>query len=157
MSIGAPDILLVEDSPTTAELFLFALKANKSAATVQIVRDGVEVLDALFGGDGNAPLSLPRLLLLDLHMPRLDGLQVLAYLRADDRTRSLPVVVYSSSELESDSLEALRLGANAFVHKPAGFKDACVAVARIEQNWLGSGTAPPNPSFDGHAEKNSDL
>jgi CheY-like chemotaxis protein len=144
--IGAPDILLVEDSSTTAELFVFALKANKSGATIQIARDGVDALDMLLGDatrSGSVPL--PRLLLLDLHMPRLDGFEVLERLRADERTRLLPVVVYTSCDLESDRLEALRRGANGYVHKPVGFKDACAAIAQIERDWLMTGAASQNP------------
>jgi CheY-like chemotaxis protein len=146
--IGAPDILLVEDSPTTAELFMFALKANKSGTTIQIARDGVEALDMLLDDatpSGSARVPLPRLLLLDLHMPKLDGFEVLERLRADERTRLLPVVVYTSSDLESDRLEALRRGANGYVHKPLGFKDACAAIAQIERDWLNTGAASQNP------------
>jgi CheY-like chemotaxis protein len=145
MSVGAPDILLVEDSPTTAELFLFALKANQSSVTVQIAHDGEAALDLLLGvasaSGSSTPAALPRLVLLDLHMPRLDGFEVLARLRADERTRLLPVLVYSSSDLESDKCDALRRGANGYVHKPVGFKDACETIARIERDWLSAGAA----------------
>jgi two-component system response regulator len=135
----APDVLLVEDSRTTAELFVFAFEANKSGATVQVVRDGVEALDFLLGGatrsesDRNA---LPRLLLLDLHMPRLDGIEVLKRLRADERTRFLPVVFFSSSDDEADEHEAYRLGADGYVCKPVGFEEFRAAIARIECAWL---------------------
>lgn len=145
MSISAPDILLAEDSPTTAELFVFALEANQSAATIQVVRDGVEAIDFLLGSatpSESTRSALPRLLLLDLHMPRLDGFQVLERLRADERTRHLPVVIYSSSDQESDKLEAYRRGANGYVQKPMGFKDACETIARLERDWLGTGVAP---------------
>jgi len=144
MSTCAPDILLVEDSPTTAELFVFALEANKSSATLRIARDGVEALDLLLGGavqSESACKALPRLLLLDLHMPRLDGFEVLERLRADERTRHLPVVVYSSSDQESDKNEVYRRGADGYVNKPVGFKDACETIARLERDWLGRGAA----------------
>lgn len=130
-----PDILLVEDSPTTAELFLFALKANRSKAVVRTVHDGQSAIDVLLGNRGT-PGVLPRLLLLDLHMPGIDGFDVLARLRSDERTKQLPVLVYSSSDQDCDRREALSRGANGFVHKPVGFEDACKAIARIENEWL---------------------
>jgi len=141
--IGAPDILLVEDSPTLADLFVFALQANKSCATIQIVHDGAAVLDLLLGEKNRAECALPRVLLLDLHIPRMDGLEVLERLRADERTRLLPVLIYSASDRESDRSDALRQGANAYVRKPVGFKDACAVIARIEHDWLQPGAANP--------------
>ncbi|WP_266171138.1 response regulator [Dyella subtropica] len=149
MNEGAPDILLVEDSPTTAELFAIALKFNKSNATIQVVRDGEAALDLLLGdapppGSGLTPL--PRLLVLDVHMPRLNGFQVLERLRADERTRLLPAVMYSGSDLDSDKHEALRRGANGFVRKPVGFKEACEVIAQLERDWLTSDAASQSPS-----------
>lgn len=139
MSTDAPDILIAEDSSTTAELFVYALRANKSGASIQVVRDGVEVLDFLFG-DVTQPESmgraLPRLVLLDLHMPRLGGFEVLERLRADERARGLPVVILSSSDRDSDEHEAYRLGANGYVKKPRGFKETCGTIAQIERDWL---------------------
>lgn len=133
------DILLVEDSPTTAELFVFALKSIKSAATIQVVRDGVEALDLLLG-DGteaeSAQRVLPRLVLLDLHMPKVNGFEVLERLRASERTRRLPVVVYSSSDQESDQTEVFRLGADGYIRKPAGYKDFRDTIAQLERDWL---------------------
>lgn len=148
MSTAAPDILLAEDSSTTAELFVYALKANKSGATIQVVRDGVEVLDFLFGSGSQSESicnALPRLVLLDLHMPRLGGLEVLERLRANERTRVLPVVILSSSDQESDEHEAYRLGANGYVKKPRGFKESCGAIAQIERDWLRTDVAPQYP------------
>jgi CheY-like chemotaxis protein len=140
MSKDAPDILLVEDSPTTAELFLFALQANKSRSIVHTVHDGQSAIDMVLGSK-ETPGVLPRLLLLDLHMPGIDGFDVLARLRSDERTRQLPVLVYSSSDQESDQREAMARGANGFVHKPVGFEDACKAIARIERDWLSPPTS----------------
>ncbi|WP_332774496.1 response regulator [Polaromonas sp.] len=139
MNISAPDILLVEDSLTSVELFVFALQANQSSATIQVVRDGVQALDFLLGDatrPGSARNTLPRLVLLDIHMPRLDGFQVLERLRADERTRFLPVVILSSSDQESDKREAYRLGANGCIQKPMGFKDSCETIAQLERDWL---------------------
>jgi CheY-like chemotaxis protein len=144
MSMRAPDILLLEDSSATAELFEFALKANKSGATVKVARDGEAALDRLPGVanvSGSSPAALPRLLLLDLHMPRLDGFEVLKRLRADERPRLVPVLVYSSSDLESDKSNALRQGANDYVHEPVGFKDVCETIARIERDWISAAAA----------------
>jgi len=145
MNISAPDILLAEDSPTTAELFVFALEANQSGATIHVVRDGVEALDFLLGGvtlSESAHNALPRLVLLDLYMPRLGGFEVLERLRADERTQILPVVILSSSDQESDKREAYRLGANGYIQKPVGFKDSCEAIARLERDWLRADLAP---------------
>jgi two-component system response regulator len=139
MSSGAPDILLVEDSRTTAELFVLALRANKSRASIQIARDADDALRRLLGDDADpegASRPLPRLVLLDLHLPRLDGLEVLERLRADARTRHLPVLIYSASDLDSDRSEALRRGASGYVYKPVGFQDACAAIADLERDWL---------------------
>lgn len=148
MSATSPDILLAEDSPTTAELFVFALEANKSGATIRVVHDGVEVLDFILGGvtqSGSICGTLPRLVLLDLHMPRLGGLEVLERLRADERTRALPVVILSSSDQASDEHEAYRLGANGYIKKPRGFKESCELIAQIERNWLRTDVTPQHP------------
>lgn len=148
MNTPPPDILLAEDSPTTAELFVYAFEANRPEVTIQVVRDGVEVLEFLFGGaaqpEGQGS-PLPRLILLDLHMPRLGGFEVLQRLRADERTRGLPVVILSSSEQESDAHEACRLGANGYIKKPRGFKESCAVIARIEHDWLKTAGAPQSP------------
>jgi two-component system response regulator len=148
MNSSAPDILLVEDSPTSAELFVFALEANESDATIQIVRDGVEALAFLLGdasSSGSARNPLPRLVLLDLYMPRLNGFEVLERLRADERTRLLPVVILSSSDNESVKREAYRLGANGCVSKPTGFKNSCEIIAELERDWLKADVAAQPP------------
>ncbi|WP_137936457.1 ATP-binding protein [Chitinivorax sp. B] len=139
MSLNAPDILLVEDNSATAELFLFAFKVNKSNIIIQIVHDGEAALDYLLGKDGSPDkmsIALPRLVLLDLHMPRLDGFQVLARLRADQRTQSLPVLIFSTSDLSLDKNEVHRLGANGYIHKPVMFKDMCATAIQLERDWL---------------------
>jgi two-component system response regulator len=139
MSISAPDILLIEDSPTTAELFVFALKFNRSAATAQVVHDGGEALDYLLARatqSADARHVLPRLVLLDLHLPTMDGFEVLKRLRANERTRLLPVVVYSSSDEDSDQREAERLGADGYIRKPVGYEACCKAVAQLERDFL---------------------
>jgi CheY-like chemotaxis protein len=139
MNISAPDILLVEDSPSDVDLFMLAHQMNKSAATISVARDGQEAVDVLLGGEsrsGGAQNSLPRLVLLDLNMPRLNGFEVLERLRADERTRLLPVVIFSASDQRSDELEAQRLGANGYVRKPARFENLRAALAQFERDWL---------------------
>jgi signal transduction histidine kinase len=150
MSNDAPDILLVDDS-ANAELFALALKANGSAATIRIVHDGITALNLLLDSKeapGNISVSLPRLLLLDLHMPGFNGLDVLDHLRADERTQELPVLVFSSSEWESDKSDALRHGANAYVVKPVEFKHICALIAQIERDWLKGSASAPKPAAE---------
>lgn len=140
MERGAPDILLVEDSATSAELFVYALQSNRSRATVQIAVDGEAALLALHGSlDAPSPSTwppLPRLVLLDLHLPKISGLDVLKRLRAHTYTRSLPVVMLSASAFDADRAEALSLGANDFLKKPAEFPDLCSMLDQLERDWL---------------------
>jgi CheY-like chemotaxis protein len=139
MSLPAPDILLVEDNSTDAELVMIAHRLNKSACTIQVVRDGVAALEFLLsGGAGSesAQLPLPRLVLLDLHLPRLNGFEVLERLRADERTRLLPVIIFSSSAQESDVSKSLQLGANGYVRKPSNFDTLREILTQIERDWL---------------------
>ena len=133
------DILLVEDNSATAELFGLALKANKSNATVEVVHDGEAALKIVLG---HQPARVPRVLLLDLNMPGLHGLDVLRRLRADERTRQLPVLIYSDSDSEAEKSAALGCGANGFVLKGARFKDMCAAIAQMERDWLQPSTHP---------------
>src|SRR5579859_2929364 len=144
MSTGAPDILLIDDSLTTADLFKYALKVNKSNITIQAVHDGESALDILLGDDLPSSTQLPQLILLDMHLPRLDGLEVLAQLRADERTRQVPVLIYSGSDAQESEAEAIRHGANGYVCKPAGFKDICAMIRQIEQQWLKPETDLPH-------------
>jgi two-component system response regulator len=134
MSTERTDILLVEDNEFEVILFLRAHRMNGSATKVEVARDGVEALEMLF--DGNP--VLPRLVLLDLNMPRVDGFEVLERLRADPRTRDLPVVIFSGSDEESDKVKADRLGASAYVRKPIGFAKLQATLAEIERDWLGA-------------------
>ncbi|WP_333681196.1 response regulator [Dyella sp.] len=136
MSTGAPDILLIDDSPTTADLFKYALQLNQSQVTMQVVYDGQAALDMLFDSEQATSTPLPQLILLDMHLPRLDGLEVLAQLRANERTRRVPVLIYSGSDAQEAKAEAMQHGANGYVCKPAGFKDTCAMIKRIEDEWL---------------------
>jgi len=134
-------ILLVEDNADDEALTLRALRKNKIANEVVVARDGVEALDRLF--DDGAPA--PQLVLLDLKLPRVDGLEVLRRLRGDRRTRLLPVVVLTSSREDRDMIEAYGLGANSYVRKPVDFTEFTQAVKQLGLYWLLLNQAPPRP------------
>ena len=132
-------ILLVEDNPDDEALTLRALKKNNIANRVVVARDGAEALDFLFGRGAHAgrnPENTPTVVLLDLKLPKVDGLEVLKALRADDRTRILPVVVLTSSKEERDIVASYRLGANSFIRKPVDFDQFIQAVGELGLYWL---------------------
>ena len=132
-------ILLVEDNPDDELLALRALRKNGIAGDVVVAHDGVEALDYLFAtGDhaGRDASVLPRLILLDLNLPRLDGLEVLRRLRSDERTRLLPVVILSSSGEQRDVRDGYGLGANSYVRKPVNFEQFVRAVEQLKSYWL---------------------
>lgn len=134
----AVDILLVEDNPTDAELTLHALKKHNLTNCVEWVKDGAEALDFLFRrGDYAARESLPpHVVLLDLRMPKVDGLEVLQQLRANEHTRLIPVVVMTSSKEERDIVASYQFGANSFVSKPVGFEEFAKTVAELGLYWM---------------------
>lgn len=132
-------ILLVEDNPDDEALTLRAFKKNKIANEVVVARDGVEALDYLFGTGvhaGRDTANAPAVVLLDLKLPRIDGLEVLRRLRADDRTRLLPVVVLTTSKEQQDIHEAYSLGANSYIRKPVDFEKFIHAVGQLALYWL---------------------
>ena len=129
-------ILLVEDNQDDEVLALRALVQNKIANQVDVARDGVEALNYLFGEDGTPVNPLPQVVLLDLKLPRVDGLEVLRRIRADERTRLLPVVVLTSSSEEQDLVESYSLGANSYIIKPVDFTQFSEAVGRLGMYWL---------------------
>ncbi|OLB17202.1 MAG: two-component system response regulator [Gemmatimonadetes bacterium 13_1_40CM_3_69_22] len=133
------EILLVEDDSADAELTLRAFKARNFANQVFVARDGAEALDFFFG-DGSHPLRdigvVPKVVLLDLKLPKVDGLEVLRRLRADDRTRRIPVVILTSSREEPDIAAAYRLGANSYIVKPVDFEAFARAVSEVGLYWL---------------------
>jgi len=133
------EILLVDDNPTDAELTLRAFKARNFANQVFVARDGAEALDFFFG-DGSNPLRdigvVPKIVLLDLKLPKVDGLEVLRRLREDKRTKSIPVVVLTSSQEEPDIVAAYRLGANSYIVKPVDFEAFARAVSEVGLYWL---------------------
>lgn len=132
------DILLVEDSAADAEMTMRSLKKRGIANRIEWVRDGVEALEFLFreGKYANRPHGNPRLVLLDLKMPRMDGLQVLKALKSDDRTRIVPVVMMTSSREEGDLIKSYDLGVNGYVVKPVDFVDFSDTVTKIGMYWM---------------------
>jgi two-component system response regulator len=129
-----PTILLVEDNPDDEALTLRAFKRSNIRNEIAVVRDGAEALGYLFPEDNNTPS--PALILLDLNLPKIGGLEVLRRMRADDRTALIPVVVLTSSKLEEDILDSYRNGANAYVRKPVKFSDFTQAVNALGVFWL---------------------
>lgn len=137
-----PDLLLVEDNPDDVELTLRAFEKAHLANPVHVVRDGVEALDFLFDGTGTARKVLPKVILLDLKLPRVDGLEVLARIRANERTRRLPVIIVTSSREEPDIRRAYELGVNSYVVKPVEFEKFVGAVGEVGLYWLLLNQAP---------------
>jgi two-component system response regulator len=140
------NILLVEDNPDDVELTLMALKESKILNEVNVTHDGVEALEYLFCTGkyaGREPANLPELVLLDLKLPKLGGLEVLEKLRADPRTRLIPVVILTSSSEEEDVLKSYSLGANSYVRKPVEFHQFVEAVHQLGMYWLLINEAPP--------------
>ena len=132
-------ILLVEDNGDDEVLTLRALKRHNISNPVVVARDGVEALDYLFGTGAHAGRdtgALPQVMLLDLKLPRLDGLEVLKRVRADERTRRLPVVILTSSREESDVVRGYDLGANSYVRKPVDFTEFLESVRQLGLYWL---------------------
>jgi CheY-like chemotaxis protein len=142
------EILLVEDNADDVDLTLRALRKNKIANDVIVVRDGVEALDYLFAAGqyaGRDPAALPQLVLLDLKLPRLDGLQVLERVRANPKTRLLPIVILTSSTEQRDLLTGYTLGANSYIRKPVDFEQFVDAVHQLGLYWLVLNQRPPLP------------
>jgi len=132
-------ILLVEDNADDEELTLRALKKSNILNPVHVARDGVEALDFLFARGEHAtrdPLETPQVVLLDLKLPKLDGLEVLKAIRADDRTKRTPVVILTSSAEEQDVLRGYDLGANSYIRKPVDFTQFVDAVKQLGLYWL---------------------
>jgi len=131
-------ILLVEDNLDDELLTIRALKKNNLLNNVEVVRDGAEALEYLYkdGKFKNRNKGLPEVILLDLKLPKLSGLEVLKQIRADERTRYLPVVILTSSDEDRDLIESYKLGANSYVHKPVDFNQFTEAVNSLGLYWL---------------------
>ena len=139
-------ILLVEDNPDDEALTIRALKQNKVANEVVVARNGAEALDYLFGTgayEGRDLADCPAVVLLDLKLPKISGLEVLRRLRADERGRLLPIVVLTSSKEEVDLAESYGLGANSYIRKPVDFEQFAEAIRHVGLYWLVLNEPPP--------------
>jgi two-component system response regulator len=139
-------ILLVEDNPDDEALTLRALKKNNIVNQVVVAHDGSEALDYLFGNGkyaGRDPNELPQIILLDLKLPKIDGLEVLRRLRSDPRTKLAPVVILTSSNEEQDRFKGYDFGANSYVRKPVDFNQFIDAVRQLGLYWLVFNERPP--------------
>ncbi len=133
------EILLVEDNPNDVELALHALKKNNIANRIEVVRDGAEALEFLFATGAYADrqnAENPRVILLDLKLPKVDGLEVLRQIKADPRTRAIPVVVLTSSREDRDVVESYNLGVNSYIVKPVDFEQFTESVRQLGMYWL---------------------
>jgi two-component system response regulator len=139
-------VLLVEDSESDEKLTLRAFKKSNLAHDIVIVRDGAETLEYLFGTgkyEGRDTSSLPAVVLLDLNLPRIEGLEVLRRIRADERTKFLPVVILTASKEDEDRLRGYEVGANAYVRKPVSFAEFVEAIRTLGVFWLVMNEVPP--------------
>jgi CheY-like chemotaxis protein len=138
-------ILLVEDSPYDVELIIAALDENNFASEVVVTRDGEEALDYLYrrGAYKQQPEGNPAVVLLDLKMPKVDGLEVLQQIKADPALKAIPVVMLTSSREEQDLVSSYRLGVNAYVVKPLKFSEYVEAIKRVGQFWGALNQPPP--------------
>lgn len=139
-------ILLVEDNPDDELLTMRALHAGQVANDIVVTRDGAEAVDYLFGSGaytGRSVDDVPELILLDLKLPKLDGIEVLQRIRADERTCNLPVVILTSSDEESDILQSYQRGANSYIRKPVDIEQFTEAVKQLKLYWLVLNVPPP--------------
>src|SRR5271169_4779825 len=146
MSQADIEILLVEDNPDDLELALHALRREKLANNIEVARDGAEALDFIFCRGGYAHRDFnrqPRLILLDLKLPKVDGLQVLSEIKNDARTKSIPVVILTSSREEKDLVEGYRLGVNSYIQKPVDFEQFRSSIKQVGLYWLVVNQPPP--------------
>jgi two-component system, response regulator len=138
------EILLVEDNADDVELCLHALRKEKLSNRIHVARDGQEALEFLFDRAKRTPESLPRLVLLDLKLPKVDGIQVLREVKKNPLTRCLPVVILTSSREERDLVESYQLGVNSYLQKPVDFDEFRSMVKQIGFYWMVVNQVPPN-------------
>jgi len=139
MNLDSAEILIIEDNPNDAQLTMRSLKKNNLANHIMNVSDGQAAVDYIFGEgeyQGRNVLDQPKVILLDLKLPKLNGLQVLARIRSDARTKILPVVILTSSQQESDLIESYKLGANSYIVKPVEFENFAKSVQEVGLYWL---------------------
>jgi two-component system response regulator len=145
MSGARAEILLVEDNPNDVKLTLHAFETANLANTVRVARDGVEAIEYLFGADSaGAFREVPRVILLDLKLPKIDGHEVLKRIKSDARTQAVPVVVLTSSSEERDVMLTYQNGANSYIVKPVDFDKFTEAVRDIGRYWLEINHAQPS-------------
>jgi two-component system response regulator len=150
MAFRKNEILLVDDSPADVELTVHALKQGGLASSVAVAEDGAEALDYLFCRgihQDRSPCDRPSVILLDLNLPKVGGLQVLEALRADERTRAIPIVILTSSKEPKDLIAGYRLGASAFIQKPVDFEEFRKTIKEIGVFWLLRNEPPPPEVF----------
>jgi len=139
------DIILVEDSPADIELTMDALKENNLANRVVVLKDGQEAVNYIFGQGEYSECGIcnrPALILLDINLPKIDGLEILRRIRADERTKSIPVVVLTSSPLDQHRIESYQLGVNSYIVKPVEFENFTKVVAHIGFYWVALNKPP---------------
>jgi CheY-like chemotaxis protein len=147
MAVNERMILLVEDDPDHEALTIRALKKSNIANNIQVARDGEEALQLLFGTGEMALKQLPQVVLLDLKLPKIDGLEVLRRIRESEKTRMLPVVVLTSSDEESDLARSYKLGVNSYIRKPVNFNEFADATRQLGMYWLVLNECPPTPQI----------
>lgn len=136
---NAVEILIVEDTPQDLELALRALRKSNLTNCIQVARDGAEALEFIFGEGEYAGRKIengPKVILLDLKLPKVDGLEVLRRVKGDDRTKAIPVVVLTSSKEQNDVIESYQLGVNSYIVKPVNFEGFASAVQELGMYWL---------------------
>jgi two-component system response regulator len=146
MADSAVEILIVEDNPNDVELTLRVLKKNNISNRVHVVRDGAEALEFIFCTGAYADRDIkngPKVVLLDLKLPKVDGLEVLRQIKADPRTKTIPVVVLTSSREERDVVQSYQLGVNSYIVKPVDFEQFTEAVRQLGLYWLLLNEPPP--------------
>jgi two-component system response regulator len=146
------EILLVEDDPDDLELAMHALTEEHICNRIQVARDGEEALDFLFcrGPFSNRdPDTHPKIILLDLKLPKVDGLEVLKQIKGDPRTRAVPAVIMTSSKQEQDMVQGNQLGVNSYIQKPVDFDQFRNTIKRLGYYWLVVNQPPPQPAFAG--------
>jgi two-component system, response regulator len=143
--MAEPVILLVEDNPQDEALTLRAFKKSQIGNTVVVARDGAEALDFLFARGVHKDRVFPQIALLDLKLPKIDGLDVLRAIRADERTKLLPVVILTSSCEENDLVQSYSLGANSYIQKPVDFTQFAEAIRSLGLYWLVLNQNAPHP------------